>query len=119
SRDWSSDVCSSDLGSARDAMARIISALALPDTPRTVHQPQQEEPADEEDGVLRVAGGSAQLAFDPAIAARMRRLRVGQGLRLVDEDGHESAGRIAWISPLTGRFLIANRRGIRKLVVSP
>lgn len=111
--------CGMEAGSARDAMARIISALALPDTPRTVHQPQQEEPADEEDGVLRVAGGSAQLAFDPAIAARMRRLRVGQGLRLVDEDGHESAGRIAWISPLTGRFLIVNRRGIRKLVVSP
>src|SRR5690606_21410552 len=68
--------CGMEAGSARDAMARIISALALPDTPRTVHQPQQEEPADEEDGVLRVAGGSAQLAFDPAIAARMRRLRV-------------------------------------------
>src|SRR5690606_14152094 len=61
----------------------------------------------------------AQLSFDPAIAARMRRLRVGQGLRLVDEEGHESAGRIAWISPLTGRFLIVNRRGVRKLVVSP
>ncbi|MDH7453671.1 DUF1631 family protein [Luteimonas composti] len=112
--------CGMEAGSARDAMARIISALALPDTPRTVHQPQLDdgEPA-EGDGVLRVAGGSAQLEFDPAIAARMRRLRVGQGLRLVDEDGQESAGRIAWISPLTGRFLIVNRRGLRKTVVSP
>ncbi|WP_202844504.1 DUF1631 family protein [Luteimonas saliphila] len=115
--------CGMEATAARDAMARIISALALPDTPRTVHQPLLDEatdPADPgEDGVLRVAGGSAQLAFDPAIAARMRRLRVGQGLRLVDEDGHESAGRIAWISPLTGRFLIVNRRGVRKTVVSP
>ncbi|WP_298581214.1 DUF1631 family protein [uncultured Luteimonas sp.] len=112
--------CGMEAGSARDAMARIISALALPDTPRTVHQPQLEE-ADpsEADGVLRVAGGSAQIEFDPAIAARMRRLRVGQGLRLVDEDGQDSAGRIAWISPLTGRFLIVNRRGLRKTVVSP
>ena len=112
--------CGMEAGAARDAMARIISALALPDTPRTVHQPQLEDAeADEADGVLRVAGGSAQLDFDPAIAARMRRLRVGQGLRLVDEDGQESAGRIAWISPLTGRFLIVNRRGLRKTVVSP
>ena len=113
--------CGMEAGAARDAMARIISALALPDTPRTVHQPQLEEPAEgsEGDGVLRVAGGSAQLEFDPAIAARMRRLRVGQGLRLVDEDGQDSAGRIAWISPLTGRFLIVNRRGLRKTVVSP
>src|SRR5690606_37950621 len=112
--------CGMEAGSARDAMARIISALALPDTPRTVHQPQHDSPVEvDDDGVLRVAGGSAQLSFDPAIAARMRRLRVGQGLRLVDEEGHESAGRIAWISPLTGRFLIVNRRGVRKLVVSP
>ncbi|MGJ4804522.1 DUF1631 family protein [Luteimonas sp. SDU82] len=112
--------CGMEAGSARDAMARIISALALPDTPRTVHQPQLDEgEAPESDGVLRVAGGSAQLGFDPAIAARMRRLRVGQGLRLVDEDGQDSAGRIAWISPLTGRFLIVNRRGLRKTVVSP
>lgn len=112
--------CGMEAGAARDAMARIISALALPDTPRTVHQPQLEDAeADEADGVLRVAGGSAQLDFDQAIAARMRRLRVGQGLRLVDEDGQESAGRIAWISPLTGRFLIVNRRGLRKTVVSP
>lgn len=115
--------CGMEATAARDAMARIISALALPDTPRTVHQPQHDDLAEAgdgaDDGVLRVAGGSAQLAFDPAIAARMRRLRVGQGLRLIDEEGHESAGRIAWISPLTGRFLIVNRRGVRKMVVSP
>src|SRR5690606_13653045 len=85
--------CGMEATAARDAMARIISALALPDTPRTVHQPQGEaaEAVDDgdDDGVLRVAGGKAALAFDPAIAARMRRLRVGQGLRLVDEEGHE------------------------------
>src|SRR3546814_16240703 len=57
--------------------------------------------------------------FDPAIAARMRRLRPGQGLRLVDEDGQETAARVAWISPLNSRLLIVNRRGVRKMVVSP
>lgn len=112
--------CGMDASAARDAMARIISALALPDTPRAVHVPQAlEVETAEEDPVLRMAGGNAALDFDPAIASRMRRLRVGQGLRLVDEDGHETAGRIAWISPLTSRFLIVNRRGVRKMVVSP
>jgi hypothetical protein len=53
------------------------------------------------------------------MAARMRRLRVGQSLRLIEDDGRESAARIAWVSPLTSRFLIVNRRGMRKLVVSP
>lgn len=118
--------CGMDAGAARDSMARIISALAMPDTPRMVRVREggdvdMVEPVEEEPVVsgLRLAGGTATLDFDPTIAARMRRLRVGQGVRLTDEDGHETAGRIAWISPLTSRFLIVNRRGARKLVVSP
>ena len=118
--------CGMDATAARDAMARIISALALPDTPRKVHPsnpPETDdallEQAEESAARLRVAGGTDTLAFDPATAARMRRLRVGQGLRLTDEEGHETACRIAWISPLTSRFLIVNRRGVRKMVVSP
>ncbi|NLA68079.1 MAG: DUF1631 domain-containing protein [Gammaproteobacteria bacterium] len=118
--------CGMDATAARDAMARIISALGLPDAPRRVHVP--ESAADEVDigsdyggllSGLQLAGGTDTLEFDPEVAARMRRLRVGQGLRLIDAEGHETAARIAWISPLTGRFLVVNRRGVRKLVVSP
>lgn len=115
--------CGLDAGAAREAVARIISALAMPDTPRAVHAPQGEsvdEAGDEEGGIpLRLAGGLDSVQHDPAVAARMRRLRVGQGLRLVDRHGRESAARIAWISPLTSRFLIVNRRGVRQMVVSP
>lgn len=116
--------CGMDATGAREAMARIIAALATPDTSRTVHLPEGgvEEPeaaAPTTLSGLRLAGGKATLDYDEAVAARMRRLRVGQGLRLMDDAGHESAARIAWISPLTGRFLIVNRRGIRKLVASP
>ena len=115
--------CGMDAGAARDALARIISALAMPDTPRAIHEPREDgaaEPLDEEAGVpLRLAGGLDGLEHDPAIATRMRRLRVGQGLRLIDRHGRESAARIAWISPLTSRFLIVNRRGVRQMVVSP
>ncbi|MGY0634241.1 DUF1631 family protein [Luteimonas sp. A478] len=115
--------CGLDANAARDAVARIISALAMPDTPRSVHEPHGDaldETGEEEAGIpLRLAGGLDSLEHDPAIAARMRRLRVGQGLRLVDRHGRESAARIAWISPLTSRFLIVNRRGVRQMVVSP
>lgn len=116
--------CGLDADAARDAMARIISALALPDTPRLVHSPQggdgESDEGAEESGVpLRLAGGTDGIACDPAVAARMRRLRVGQGLRLVERGGRETAARVAWISPLTSRLLIVNRRGMRKLVVSP
>lgn len=116
--------CGMDATAARDSMARIISALGLPDVPRKVHAPEaiDDDPAGDEPQALsglQLAGGTDTLEFDPEMAARLRRLRVGQGLRLIDEDGHETAARIAWISPLTGRFLVVNRRGVRKMVVSP
>lgn len=115
--------CGLDAAAARDAMARIISALAMPDTQRSVRTPSGGEiddtPGDESVAMLRLAGGTDEIACDPAIAARMRRLRLGQGLRIIDRGGHETAARIAWISPLTSRFLIVNRRGVRKMVVSP
>ncbi|MGO3127815.1 MAG: DUF1631 family protein [Luteimonas sp.] len=112
--------CGLNANAARDAVARIIAALALPDTPRSVHAPQSSEVEDEApDPALRLAGGHDGLAFDPTIAARMRQLRVGQWLRLVDDNGREAAARVAWISPLTQRLLIVNRRGVRRMVVSP
>ncbi|NYZ61663.1 DUF1631 family protein [Luteimonas sp. SJ-16] len=112
--------CGMDANAARDAVARIIAALAMPDTSRTVHAPQTPDDMEDEpqDATLRLVTGDTP-AFEPTIAARMRQLRVGQGLRLIDENGRESAARVAWISPLTARLLIVNRRGIRKMVVSP
>ncbi|MBJ6980097.1 DUF1631 family protein [Luteimonas sp. MC1895] len=117
--------CGMDATAARDGMARIISALGLPDAPRRVHAPEaglEDVDTGAAEGPLaglQLAGGTDTLDFDPEVAARMRRLRVGQGLRLIDEDGHETAARIAWVSPLTGRFLVVNRRGMRRMVVSP
>ncbi|ATD67043.1 hypothetical protein CNR27_05955 [Luteimonas chenhongjianii] len=112
--------CGLDAAAARDAVARLIAALAMPDTPRSVHVPQAADIDDDApDPALRLAGGHDGLSFDPTIAARMRQLRVGQWLRLVDDNGRESAARVAWISPITQRLLIVNRRGVRRMVVSP
>lgn len=116
--------CGLDATAARESLAKIVSALAFPDQDRTAHAlPAEDYPTDAADtqtwGGLRLAGGTDTLDYDLAVAARMRRLRVGQNLRLVEDDGRETAARIAWVSPLTSRFLIVNRRGMRKLVVSP
>ena len=46
----------------------------------------------------RVVGGTDTVDFDPELAMRMRKLRVGQNLRLVEDDGRTTAARIAWIS---------------------
>ena len=119
--------CGLDAAAARDSLAQIVTALAFPDQPRMQHTlPIDEDAAPTPEpndavnwGGLKVVGGSESFEYDHAMAARLRRLRVGQNLRLVEEDGQEVAARIAWVSPLTSRFLIVNRRGMRRLVVSP
>jgi hypothetical protein len=112
-----------DQGGTDQVLARMIFALAHPDTPRAASDPSPsngvEEPSAGQPASLHVAGGTATVPHDPATAARMRRLRVDQAMGLVDEQGRESYARVAWISPLTGRLLVVNRRGQRKLVVSP
>jgi hypothetical protein len=117
--------CGLDAAAARDSLAKIVTSLAFPDQPRMQHALPVEEDAITEPsdaatwGGLRVVGGTDSFDYDLSLAARLRRLRVGQSLRLIEEDGRETAARIAWVSPLTSRFLIVNRRGMRKLVVSP
>lgn len=115
--------CGLDASAARDSLARIVTALAFPDAPRRTHSvPADEVAADAGDGqwaAPRVAGGTDTVDFDPELAMHMRKLRVGQNLDLLEDDGRTTSGRIAWVSPLTSRFLIVNRRGMRKLVVSP
>ena len=104
---------------AEEAIARLCAGLADAGAERK-HLAGSLEPAEEEPRTesLRVASKRTAVS-DPLLVARLRKLRVGQGLRVREEEGRESAARIAWISPLTSRFLIVNRRGIRKLVVSP
>ncbi|WP_337244216.1 DUF1631 family protein [Luteimonas sp. gir] len=110
-----------DAAAAREEVTRIVAALARCDAPRRMHTPLPEDEALDEpsDPLLRLVDGTATPAFDPTIAARMRQLRPGQGLRLIDEHGRQSVARVAWISPLTSRLLIVNRRGVRRMVVSP
>lgn len=110
-----------DPAAAEEVQARLVFAYAHPDTVRALHRPEAEpaEQADEDAAALRLVGGTATVPHDPALAERMRRLRVGQALRLIAPDGSESSAKIAWISPLTARLLIVNRRGQRLLVLSP
>ncbi|WP_165782444.1 DUF1631 family protein [Solilutibacter silvestris] len=56
---------------------------------------------------------------DSVLVARVRRLRAGQGLRIIEDGAHETMAKIAWVSGLTGRILVVNRRGERRMVVRP
>jgi len=105
---------------AGEWMAGLARTLAFPDAPREERQPS---PVVSEEGdeatLLRLVGGTDHLDYDPAVAERMRALRVGDWMRLSDERGNESSVKVAWTSPLTSRMLLVNRRGVRQLVASP
>ena len=110
------------IGEAADeALARLCSGLADADAERAIRHAQplpEDDRTDLPTSGLHLAS-TRDKPCDPVLVARLRKLRVGQGLRIREEEGRESAAKIAWISPLTARFLIVNRRGVRKMVVSP
>ena len=112
--------CGQDEHGANDWLAGVVRALAQPDLPRMVRNlpPPVVADDDAEQGALRVVGGHAGLDFDPEVADRMRLLAPGEWLRLLDQQGEHVAAKVAWISPLSGRLLLVNRRGAKVLVAS-
>ena len=105
---------------ASEWMAGLARTLAFPDVPREQPAvPATPEPEEDESPLLRIVGGTDQLDFDPAVAERMRALQPGDWMRLSDDRGVEGSVKVAWISPLTSRLLLVNRRGVRQLVASP
>ncbi|MCA1713806.1 MAG: DUF1631 domain-containing protein [Gammaproteobacteria bacterium] len=107
---------------ASEWLAGLARTVAFPDASREVQPlPVMPQLADDSDDtrLLRVVGGTSSLEFDPQVAERMEQLRPGDWLRLIDETDEEGSVKVAWISPLTSRLLLVNRRGVRKLVASP
>ncbi|MCF7221895.1 DUF1631 family protein [Marilutibacter chinensis] len=111
-----------DDSAAQHGMAGLVRALATPDGPRRAQTAKPlaggETVESGEERRLWLAGGTATIGHDPAIAERMRALKVGDWVRLTDVHGEIVAAKVAWISPMTSRFLLVNRRGLRVLVAS-
>lgn len=110
-----------DESAAQHAMAGLVRALATPDKERSDHpQPSaaevEEDVAEERRRYLDDA--AAQGGHDPLLAERMRQLEPGDWLRLTSLQGETIAVKVAWLSPLTSRLLLVNRRGVRALVAS-
>ena len=107
---------------AGEWMAGMARAMAFPDAPRDVRPlPAMPQLGDDSDDtrLLSVVGGHAGLDFDPVVAERIAALPPGSWMRLLGEGGDEGSVKVAWVSPLTSRLLLVNRRGLRKLVASP
>nr|WP_254200370.1 DUF1631 family protein [Lysobacter sp. MMG2] len=111
-----------DDSAAQHGMAGLVRALATPDTPRRQRPApplsMPEDDAGEAERRLWLVGGTDTVRHDPLLAERMRTLDVGDWLRLTNAEGETTAVKIAWLSPLTSRYLLVNRRGLRVLVAS-
>ncbi|GAB2608462.1 DUF1631 family protein [Novilysobacter erysipheiresistens] len=108
-----------DPSSADHALAVLVKGLVYPNAPRDLHDPPAAHVDDDAAERERwLVGGMDPLRFDPSVFERMRALQPGEWLQLTDIQGETVDAKIAWISPLSARRLLVNRRGLRVLVAS-
>lgn len=115
------DAASVAIDSLGNALARL--AEGEPAAANQTHMPEQvlapEPPAPvEPEPRLEIVGGTDHLDYDAAMLARMRKLQVGNWLQLATSADRVEPAKVSWISPISGRMLLVNRRGIRVLVAS-
>ncbi len=67
---------------------------------------------------LEVVGGTEAVVCDDNLLTRVSKLKVGDWLQLQSADGQFAPAKVSWISPISARLLLVNRRGIRVLVAS-
>jgi len=105
----------------QDALARLAAGERAVDN--TDHLPEQQlvpEPIapPEPEPLLEVVAGTDTLDFDAVMLERMRKLQVGGWIQLATSSGRIEPAKVSWISPISGRLLLVNRRGVRVLVAS-
>ncbi len=101
-----------------DVVAAALSGMAADETATqtlTVSLPEPTaEPARETEAPI--AGEAAEFTRDEV--ERLRALAVGTWVDLRDPDGEMKPAKLSWISPISGKRLFVNRRGLRVCVVS-
>lgn len=105
----------------REALVRLAGGERAVEN--TSHMPEQAiipEPVQtpEQEPILQVIAGTDALDFDAAGLERMRKLEVGSWIQLTTSADRIEPAKVSWISPISGRLLLVNRRGIRMLVAS-
>jgi hypothetical protein len=103
----------------QDALVRLAHGERAADN--DAHMPAQqlpEPPSAEPEPLLEIVAGTDRLDFDADTLARMRELQVGTWLQLATAPDRVEPAKVSWISPISARLLLVNRRGVRVLVAS-
>ncbi|KJV30952.1 DUF1631 domain-containing protein [Luteibacter yeojuensis] len=90
-----------------DSGTLVASAMPLPDAIQAIEEPMAAPERDEEVDTL------TDDAFDERYLSLARDLKVGQWLEFTAEDGTTDRAKLSWVSPISGRFLFVNRRGLK------
>ena len=121
----SSSGCTGDsaqvaIDSLQDALVRLAAGERALDN--QTHMPEQvlipEPKQSEPEPQLELVAGNDHLDYDAAMLDRMRKLQVGNWLQLATSADRVEPAKVSWISPISSRLLLVNRRGIRVLVAS-
>ena len=115
------DAADGAIDSLQEALVRLAEGERAADN--TTHMPEQQLAAEpvaqpEPEPVLEIVAGTDQLDFDGTVLERMRKLQVGHWIQLATSADRIEPAKVSWISPISGRLLLVNRRGIRVLVAS-
>ncbi|MEO6155720.1 MAG: DUF1631 family protein, partial [Thermomonas sp.] len=116
------ETAQSAIDSLQDALVRLAGGERAVDN--TSHMPEHANSPEplrtpEPEPVLELIAGTDALDFDAAGLERMRKLQVGSWIQLAMSADRTEPAKVSWISPISGRLLLVNRRGIRVLVASP
>ncbi len=100
----------SQLGEAmpvNEAGTIIASVLPMPEAIQAIAEPEALPPEeDEEEDFL-------DEDIEERFMIQATELKVGQWLEFVDAEGNSERAKLSWISPISGRYLFVNRRGLK------
>ena len=105
-------------GALQDVLRGVLAAdaVAAPELPPAPEPPPAatgEEPSPLPDEAPEAIG------YDIETAEYFEALALGTWMDFVDRDGRVQPGKLAWVSPISGRRMFVNRRGARFCVASP
>jgi len=98
--------------------------LAPPPIVEAAHVPETAAASETQDGEteaaprMRIVAGTDLLDFDADMHERVRALRIGDWLQLLAPSGRMEPAKVSWVSPISSRLLLVNRRGVRVLTAS-
>ena len=107
-----------DQDAAEHGLAILVKGLVYPNTPRDLYPPPPREAQDDDNERNRWLDSASMPRAKQAHIETLDALKVGDWLQVTDLKGQSSAVKIAWVSPLSDRRLLVDRRGMRVLVAS-